>query len=189
MKTRTQIQIKGIVQGVGFRPFVFALAAENSLKGQVLNNSVGVLVDVEGENENVEQFINSLKTNPPPLSFIESVTRRKHFRKREFSNISNFRSETNGNKFVPISADIATCADCLREMFDAEDRRFLYPFINCTNCGPRFTIIENVPYDRAQTTMRDFEMCDDCLANTKIRLTDVFTPSRLAARNADRKFF
>ena len=189
MKTRTQIQIRGIVQGVGFRPFVFALAAENSLKGQVLNNAIGVLVDVEGENENVEQFINSIKTNPPPLSFIESVTQKNISEHANFQTFEILTSETNGNRFVPISADIATCADCLREMFDAEDRRFLYPFINCTNCGPRFTIIENVPYDRAQTTMREFEMCEDCLANTKIRSTEDFTPNRLAVRNVVRKFF
>ena len=164
MKTRTQIQIKGIVQGVGFRPFVFALAAENLLKGRVLNNGSGVLVDVEGDNENIEKFINSIKTNPPPLSFIESVSRKNISETANFQTFQILKSETNGNKFVPISADIATCADCLREMFDAGNRRFLYPFINCTNCGPRFTIIENVPYDRAQTTMRDFGMCADCLA-------------------------
>ena len=163
MKTRTQIQIKGIVQGVGFRPFVFALAAENSLKGRVLNNEVGVLVDVEGDDESIEQFINSIKTDPPPLSFIESVTRENISESADFQTFQILKSETNGSKFVPISADIATCADCLREMFDAENRRFRYPFINCTNCGPRFTIIENVPYDRAMTTMRDFEMCADCL--------------------------
>ncbi|MGI9056387.1 MAG: carbamoyltransferase HypF [Pyrinomonadaceae bacterium] len=163
MKTRTQIQIKGIVQGVGFRPFVFALAAENSLKGRVLNNAVGVLVDVEGEDENVEQFINSIKTSPPPLSFIESVTQKNISEKANFQTFQILTSESNGNRFVPVSPDIATCADCLREMFDAGDRRYLYPFINCTNCGPRFTIIENIPYDRAQTTMRDFKMCAECL--------------------------
>ncbi len=164
MKTRTQIQIKGIVQGVGFRPFVFALAAENSLKGQVLNNEIGVLVDVEGDAGNVLKFINALETNPPPLSVIESVVCRNISEIVNFRDFQILKSETNGNKFVPISPDIATCVDCLREMFDAENRRFLYPFINCTNCGPRFTIIENVPYDRAQTTMREFEMCANCLA-------------------------
>ena len=161
---RTQIQIKGIVQGVGFRPFVFALAAENSLKGRVLNNEIGVLVDVEGDAGNVRRFVAALETNPPPLSVIESVVCRNVAETANFQTFQILKSETNGSKFVPISADIATCADCLREMLDAENRRFRYPFINCTNCGPRFTIIENVPYDRAQTTMRDFEMCADCLA-------------------------
>ncbi len=164
MKTRTQIQIRGIVQGVGFRPFVFAVAAENSLKGRVLNNATGVLVDVEGEEKNVEQFINSIKTNPPPLSFIESVTRENIAEKANFQTFEILASATNGNRFVPISPDIATCEDCLHELFDREDRRYLYPFINCTNCGPRFTIIENIPYDRAQTTMRWFEMCAECLS-------------------------
>ncbi len=164
MKTRAQIQIKGIVQGVGFRPFVFALAEKNSLKGQVLNNGNGVLVDVEGERESIERFINSLETNPPPLSMIESVTRADVAEKANFQQFQILASETNGSKFVPVSADMATCEDCLREMFDLQNRRFHYPFINCTNCGPRFTIIENVPYDRAQTTMREFAMCDDCRA-------------------------
>ncbi len=164
MKTRAQIQIRGIVQGVGFRPFVFALAAENSLKGRVLNNAVGVLIDVEGEDESIERFINSIKTDPPPLAFIESVTCQNISETANFQTFQILKSETNSSKFVPISADIATCADCLREMFDAENRRFYYPFINCTNCGPRFTIIENVPYDRAMTTMREFEMCAECLA-------------------------
>ena len=163
MLTRAQIQIKGIVQGVGFRPFVFALASENALNGRGFNNATGVLVDVEGEVEKIGKFISELKINPPPLSQIDSI---------EFSNGSNavnyteFRiveSESNGANFTPISADIATCKDCLREMFDPQNRRYRYPLINCTNCGPRFTIIENVPYDRAQTTMREFEMCADCL--------------------------
>lgn len=164
MKARTQIQIKGIVQGVGFRPFVFALAEKNALKGQVLNNAVGVLVDVEGEKTQIEQFINALQENPPPLSMIESIESNNFKIHADFKDFRIVESNSNGAKFMPISADIATCADCLREMFDANDRRFLYPFINCTNCGPRFTIIENVPYDRAETTMREFEMCAACRA-------------------------
>ena len=163
MKKRIQIQIRGIVQGVGFRPFVYALAEKNSLKGQVLNNSVGVLIDVEGENENIEKFVNSLKTKPPPLSIIESVICQDISEKANFQTFQILESESNSARFVPISADIATCADCLREMFDENDRRFLYPFINCTNCGPRFTIIEDVPYDRKKTTMREFEMCAECV--------------------------
>ena len=105
MKTRAQIQIKGIVQGVGFRPFVFALAEKNSLKGQVLNNAVGVLVDVEGENENIEQFISSIKTNPPPLSFIESVTQKNVSGNCQiFKHLKFWQATRNGKKFVPISA-------------------------------------------------------------------------------------
>ena len=164
MFIRTQIQIKGIVQGVGFRPFVFALAAENLLKGRVLNNGNGVLVDVEGEGESIERFIDSIKNDPPPLAFIELVTRENISESAGFQTFQILASDANGNRFVPISADIATCEDCLREMFDPNDRRFRYPFINCTNCGPRFTIIENIPYDRSRTTMRDFEMCAECRA-------------------------
>ena len=164
MLTRAQIQIKGIVQGVGFRPFVFALAEKSALKGQVLNNHIGVFVDVEGEECKIEQFINALKTNPPPLALIESVTRQDILQAANFQDFRILASLSNGAKFVPISADVATCADCLREMFDPDNRRYRYPFINCMNCGPRFTIIENVPYDREQTTMRDFEMCDKCRA-------------------------
>ncbi len=162
MLTRTQIQIKGIVQGVGFRPFVFALARRSALKGQVLNNSVGVLVDVEGEECQIKQFISELKTNPPPLSNIESIEFSNYEHTVNYSDFRIVESNSNGAKIMPISADIATCQDCLREMFDPKNRRYRYPFINCTNCGPRFTIIENIPYDRKQTTMRDFEMCEDC---------------------------
>jgi hydrogenase maturation protein HypF len=162
MATRVQILVRGIVQGVGFRPYVFTLAQRRALKGRVLNNTTGVLIDVEGEASTIEQFIDDLKTNPPPLSVIESVEHRADL---DFANYSDFRiveSDAGGEKFMPISADIATCADCLREMFNPADRRYRYPFINCTNCGPRFTIIEDIPYDRAQTTMRDFMMCEAC---------------------------
>ncbi len=164
MKTRSQIQIKGIVQGVGFRPFVFGLAAKNSLKGRVLNNAIGVLIDVEGEDCRIDEFISELKTNPPPLSQIDSIEL-KDYRNGSAENFTEFRiveSDSSERRFTQISADIATCADCLREMFDPNNRRFRYPFINCTNCGPRFTIIENVPYDREQTTMREFAMCAEC---------------------------
>lgn len=164
MKTRTKIQIKGIVQGVGFRPFIFALAEKNSLRGQVLNNSVGVFIDVEGENEKIERFISEIKLKAPPLSQIASIEQNNSQIPADFKDFRIVESNANGAKFTPISADIATCADCLREMFAAENRRYRYPFINCTNCGPRFTIIENVPYDRARTTMREFEMCVECRA-------------------------
>ncbi len=164
MKTRAQIQIKGIVQGVGFRPFVFALAQKNALKGQVLNNGSGVLIDVEGENERIEKFISEIKQTAPPLSQIESIESKNHQNLADFTDFRIVESNANAARFMPISADIATCADCLGELFDPLNRRFRYPFINCTNCGPRFTIIENVPYDRAKTTMREFEMCADCRA-------------------------
>ncbi|MDX6692806.1 MAG: hydrogenase maturation protein HypF [Blastocatellia bacterium] len=162
MPTRTQIIVRGIVQGVGFRPYIFSLARRRSLKGQVLNNTSGVLIDVEGEGYSIEDFIKELKLNSPPLSLIESVERNDNLDLAHYQDFRIVESSANGERFTPISADISTCADCLRELFTPADRRYRYPFINCVNCGPRFTIIEGIPYDRAQTTMRDFRMCAAC---------------------------
>ena len=162
MATRVQIQVRGLVQGVGFRPFVFSLAGRLALKGRVFNNGDGVLIDVEGDGRAIERFIAEVESNPPTLSVIESVER---FDDLEPANYRDFRiieSVSSGEKFAPVPADVATCDDCLRELFDPRDRRYRYPFINCANCGPRFTIIEDIPYDRAKTTMREFAMCRDC---------------------------
>ncbi len=162
MSTRIHILVRGIVQGVGFRPFVFSEALRLSLKGRVFNNATGVLIDVEGESFAIEQFIAEVESNPPPLSMIESVERIIQPAPAHYNDFRIVESSMDGEKFTPLSADIATCKDCLREMLDPSDRRYRYPFINCTNCGPRLTIIEDVPYDRANTTMRDFPMCDMC---------------------------
>ncbi len=162
MTTRTQILVKGIVQGVGFRPFIYSLARNRSLKGQVFNNSNGVLIDVEGNDVSIQTFIDEIKTNAPPLSFIESVEFQNLFDTADFQDFRIIESSSNGERFTPVSPDVSVCEDCLREMFDENNRRFLYPFINCTNCGPRFTIIKDIPYDREVTTMREFEMCDAC---------------------------
>ena len=164
MATRVQILVRGVVQGVGFRPYIFSLARRRDLRGQVLNNATGVLIDVEGEKDAIEQFINAIKSGPPPLSQIESVERRDNLPLANHLEFRIVESEPAGRKFVPLSADIATCADCLRELFDPRDRRYRYPFINCVNCGPRFTIIEDTPYDRVMTTMREFTMCAACKA-------------------------
>ena len=164
MATRVQILVRGVVQGVGFRPYIFSLARRRDLRGQVFNNAAGVLIDVEGEKNDIEQFINEIEFNPPPLSQIESVERRDNLPLANYLEFRIVESESAGRKFVPLSADIATCADCLRELFDPRDRRYRYPFINCVNCGPRFTIVEDVPYDRARTTMREFTMCAACRA-------------------------
>src|SRR5215470_11493331 len=164
MATRVQILVRGVVQGVGFRPYIFSLARRRDLRGHVFNNASGVLIDVEGETSAVEQFINEIKFNPPPLSQIESVERRDILALANHTEFRIAESESAGRKSVPITTDIGVCADCLRELFDPRDRRFRYPFINCVNCGPRFTIIEDVPYDRAKTTMREFTMCDACRA-------------------------
>jgi hydrogenase maturation protein HypF len=162
--TRVQILVRGIVQGVGFRPYVFSLARRRTLTGRVFNNTTGVLIDVEGDASTIEGFINELKLNPPPLALIESIEQSPNLDPANYADFLIVESDASGEKFMPISADISTCADCLREMFDSENRRYRYPFINCTACGPRFTIIEDIPYDREKTTMRDFEMCDACRA-------------------------
>ena len=167
MATRSEILVRGIVQGVGFRPFIYLQANRRDLRGRVRNNTTGVLIEVEGDYGDIEQFIADIRSNPPPLSLIESVECNHHLAPADYADFLILESahETQaGEKFVPISADVSTCDDCLRELFDPQDRRYQYPFINCTNCGPRFTIIENIPYDRANTTMRDFEMCADCRA-------------------------
>ena len=164
MATRVQILVRGVVQGVGFRPYIFTLARRRALRGHVFNNASGVLIDVEGDTNAVEQFINEIEFNPPPLSQIESVERRDIFTLANHSDFRITESESVGRKSVPIAADMGVCADCLKELFDPKDRRFRYPFINCVNCGPRFTIIEDTPYDRAKTTMREFSMCAECRA-------------------------
>lgn len=164
MRVRTQIIVRGIVQGVGFRPFIYSLARSRSLSGQVFNNSRGVLIDVEGRDEAIRTFVEEIRNNPPPLAFIESVETRDFADRAHFRDFRIIESDAAGKKFTPVSPDVAVCPDCLREMFDPSDRRFLYPFINCTNCGPRFTIILDIPYDRELTTMGEFEMCQKCRA-------------------------
>jgi hydrogenase maturation protein HypF len=165
MVSRSEILVRGIVQGVGFRPFVYSQANRRDLRGRVRNNTMGVLIEVEGNHSDIEQFVSDLKAIPPPLSAVESIECNHYLTPADYpdfvilESVNNTESE---EKFVPIAADSGTCDDCLRELFDPEDRRYRYPFINCTNCGPRFTIIENIPYDRARTVMRAFEMCTEC---------------------------
>jgi hydrogenase maturation protein HypF len=164
MKTRTQIIVRGIVQGVGFRPYVFSLATRRALKGRVFNNADGVIIDVEGDSQAVEQFFREIGLNPPPLAQIESVESSGRLDPADYPDFRIAESSHAAEKTAPVTADSATCPACLRELFDPEDRRYRYPFINCVNCGPRFTIVEGIPYDRAQTTMRDFPMCAACRA-------------------------
>jgi hydrogenase maturation protein HypF len=160
---RRRIFVRGIVQGVGFRPFAYSLATQHGLTGFVCNQSDGVSLEVQGELAAIEDFIHNLRTAPPPLAMIDEVRIEATASVEEASfriveSVSRTRSST------PISPDIATCEDCLRELFDPADRRFRYPFINCTNCGPRFTIIRDIPYDRPNTTMAEFAMCVACEA-------------------------
>lgn len=151
-----------MVQGVGFRPFVYSNANRRALHGRVLNNAAGVLIDLEGDASDIDHFVRDLQSNPPPLASIESIERLENLVPLDYPDFKILESDPKGRKFVPISADVATCGDCLKELFDKSNRRYRYPFINCTNCGPRFTIIERVPYDRENTTMQSFEMCRVC---------------------------
>jgi len=157
------IHITGIVQGVGFRPFVYNLAQRHQLTGWVRNTSAGVDIEVEGENGQLREFVEQLKTELPPLARLDSfsVTERPA---SGFVQFEILHSEAVEGAFQPISPDVSICPDCRREMNDPHDRRYRYPFINCTNCGPRFTIIQDIPYDRPRTTMSVFEMCPACRA-------------------------
>jgi len=160
---RWRILIQGIVQGVGFRPFVYGQALHYGLNGFVLNDSLGVTIEVEGSLAQLESFQQALREKLPPLARIDTMT----LELLPVISEVDFRivhSEAGSERKALISPDTAICADCLRELFDVTDRRYRYPFINCTNCGPRFTIIQDVPYDRAQTTMSVFPMCADCQA-------------------------
>jgi len=158
-----RIHVTGVVQGVGFRPFVYELATRHELAGWVCNTSAGVDIEVEGQPAAVDAFVQGLTAQAPPLARIDSV---------EVADIplNGYRlfeirhSVAQEGRFQPISPDVCICPDCLRELFDPTDRRYRYPFINCTNCGPRFTIIQDIPYDRPNTTMRAFPMCPACQA-------------------------
>jgi len=157
------ISVRGIVQGVGFRPFVYGLAVEHNLKGWVCNTSEDVKIEVEGVAEAIEQFERELETKAPPLTHIENVTI-EHHPPIGYKNFEIRHSQAQEGKYQLISPDVATCQACLVELLNPEGRRYRYPFTNCTNCGPRFTIIEDMPYDRPKTTMRYFQMCPQCQA-------------------------
>ncbi len=157
------IHITGIVQGVGFRPFVYNLATGLGLTGWVRNTSAGVDIALEGETPVLDEFVQRLRAEAPPLAHLDEV----EVSPRDPSGYQTFEiehSESLPDAFQPISPDVSICPDCLRELFDPADRRHRYPFINCTNCGPRFTIIKDIPYDRPKTTMAVFPMCADCQA-------------------------
>ncbi len=160
---RTGIRVEGVVQGVGFRPFVYGLAVSLGLAGLVGNDVDGVFAEVEGEAEAIGKFLALLRQQAPPLARIERVSTTALSPTGQ-SDFVIEASQPAGERRALVSPDSATCADCLRELADPADRRYRYPFINCTNCGPRFTIIRDVPYDRALTTMSGFAMCADCAA-------------------------
>ena len=153
----TRIHVTGIVQGVGFRPFVYNRALQHGLTGWVCNTSAGVDIEVNGEPDIIRSFIQSLQNDAPPLARIDSLDSYL-IPADHFDSFEIVQSRSVSDAFQPISPDIGICPDCLRELFDPADRRYRYPFINCTNCGPRLTIIDEIPYDRPNTNMRDFKM-------------------------------
>jgi hydrogenase maturation protein HypF len=162
-KVRAAVRVEGVVQGVGFRPFVYSLATRLGLAGWVGNDSGGVFAEVEGPADCVQDFLVSVQRDAPPLARVERVTT-EPITPDGATGFAIVASDAAGRRRALVSADSATCADCLRELADPADRRFGYPFINCTNCGPRFTIVRGVPYDRPLTTMAGFAMCTECAA-------------------------
>jgi hydrogenase maturation protein HypF len=162
-RARARVRVHGTVQGVGFRPYVFRLANELGLAGYVLNDAEGVLLELEGGTAAIKDFLSRLAPEAPPLAVLERVESEQ----LEPAGTSGFlilESERGQLANAAVTPDTATCPDCLAELFDPADRRCRYPFINCTNCGPRFTIVRGVPYDRPLTTMAGFQMCDACRA-------------------------
>jgi len=162
-RIRTAVRVEGVVQGVGFRPYVYSLASGLGLAGLVGNDVDGVFAEVEGDAAAVGKFLLLLEPQAPPLARIERVTTRR-LAPTGATEFVIAPSQPGGQRRTLVPADSATCGDCLRELSDPADRRYRYPFINCTNCGPRFTIVQDVPYDRPLTTMSDFTMCTACAA-------------------------
>lgn len=161
LKKRALIKVFGIVQGVGFRPFIHKLVNEYAFKGWVQNSTSGVTIDIEGKESDILKFVKDIPKKAPELAVVENVT-------CEFQGLKNYhdfkiiKSDCDDEGFVLVSPDVSTCRDCYNEMVDPNNKRYRYPFINCTNCGPRFTIIKDLPYDRDRTTMSKFPMCPDC---------------------------
>ncbi|MFC5031505.1 carbamoyltransferase HypF [Streptomyces sp. DSM 41987] len=162
-RVRRRFEVRGVVQGVGFRPFVYVTASELALAGSVANTSAGVVVEVEGDAEAVAEFGRRLCTDAPPLAIVESV-RDSERPTRGGTEFTIEDSSDGGRARTLVSPDVATCQECLTELSDPANRRYRHPFITCTHCGPRFTIVTGTPYDRAATTMAAFDMCDDCRA-------------------------
>jgi hydrogenase maturation protein HypF len=158
---RLRVEIQGAVQGVGFRPFVYRLATELGLTGWVINDTSGVFIEVEGPKQHLEQFLQRLPAETPPLAIVQSIES-VWLAAAGYDQFEIRHSDDRGAKTVFVLPDVATCPDCLSEVLDPADRRHRYPFTNCTNCGPRFTIIEALPYDRPNTSMRRFSMCPAC---------------------------
>ncbi len=160
---RLRVAVRGAVQGVGFRPFIYRLATGLGLKGWVKNSSQGAVVEVEGPDGAAREFLLRIEPEKPPRSFIQGLES-AYLDPAGYGDFAILPSDASGGKTAIVLPDIAVCADCLREIMDPADRRYRYPFTNCTNCGPRFSIVESLPYDRANTAMRKFAMCRRCQA-------------------------
>lgn len=160
-RRRNIVKVFGIVQGVGFRPFIHKLVNNYSLKGWVQNSTTGVTIDIEGEEEDLRKFIDDIPEKAPDLAVIENIS----VKEGDIKNYNDFKivkSDCDEEGFVLVSPDVSTCSDCLHDLLDSQNKRYRYPFTNCTNCGPRFTIIKDLPYDRDKTTMAGFKMCTEC---------------------------
>ncbi len=161
MEVNRKLSISGVVQGVGFRPFIYQLAGRLDLNGYILNSTSGVNVEIEGSENAVEAFLDTLEQELPPLARIDTLSTSVG-EVVGYTNFQILQSKTEHNKSALVSPDIAICKNCLEEMNDPQNRRYAYPFINCTDCGPRYSIIETLPYDRPNTSMHFFTMCEAC---------------------------
>jgi hydrogenase maturation protein HypF len=155
------MQITGLVQGVGFRPFVFRLAEDTELKGYVLNDTSGVLIEVEGQKDKLDDFLIRIEKDKPEISKIYGL-QHTYLEETGYKDFEIRESEEQGDKRASILPDISVCDECINDITDPKNRRFIYPFTNCTNCGPRFTIMKSLPYDRKNTSMKDFRICPEC---------------------------
>ncbi len=162
MQEALDIQVTGVVQGVGFRPFVYRLARTFLIKGWVLNGVDGVHIHAEGEEKHIDEFVMAISEEAPAAARVKKITMAE-VPLEGFTDFEiRYSDDAATEKTTLVSPDLATCDDCVRELFDPANRRYRYPFINCTNCGPRFTIIRSLPYDRPATSMADFPMCRGC---------------------------
>ena len=160
--TGIELRVHGIVQGVGFRPYVYRLAKRYGLTGTVMNTGKGVIIRAEGHPSSLNAFVEALEVKAPPLARISSLEQKSIKAPLGRNDFVILESKAGRERSTLISPDVGVCKDCLKELFDPEDRRYGYAFINCTNCGPRFTITESVPYDRPRTSMKVFPMCKEC---------------------------
>ncbi len=163
MASACSIRVRGVVQGVGFRPFVYRLACANTLNGWVLNAEEGVEIHLEGSQSGLEAFVRELKAQPPPAASIAQIDVQPAV-PEGFHEFTIRESQRRQRPTVRISPDLPVCNDCLQELFDPANPRYLYPYINCTNCGPRYTVVQALPYDRPNTTMRQWPLDDYCAA-------------------------